>query len=153
MAKAHDPRMHTAEHVLTQTMIRFFACDRCYSMHLNPDKGRCDFLFDRDLSSEEAAAVERTVNEILAQNLPVTEWVLPRQEAETVVNLAKLPAAVGPETPVRIVAVGDYDIRAGIGAHTDFTGSVGVFRLISHDFLPDADKGPTVRVRFKLKPA
>ncbi len=150
MTKEYDPRMHTAEHVLNQTMIRFFACGRCYSTHLNPGKGRCDFFFDRDITAEEAAAVEKTVNEVLAQNLPVTERELPRREAEKVVNLSKLPAAVGPETPIRIVMVGNYDICACIGEHMTATGEVGAFRLVSHDFVPDAGKGPTLRVRFKL---
>lgn len=151
MAKDYDPHMHTAEHVLNQTMIRFFDCGRCYTSHLNPGKGRCDFSFDRDLTAEEAAAVETTVNDILAQNLPVAERELPRREAEKLVNLSKLPASVGPETPIRIVTVGEYDICACIGEHAASTGEVGSFHLSSHDFVPDAGKGPTLRLRFKVE--
>ena len=151
MAKEYDGRAHTAEHVLNRTMIRLFGCGRCYTSHINPGKGKCDFLFDRDISGEEAAAIEDAVNGVLARDLPVTEREVPRREAETLVTLAKLPPSVGPETPIRIVTVGDYDICACIGAHAASTGEVGKFILASHDFMPDADKGPTLRIRFKLK--
>lgn len=150
MAKEYDPCMHTAEHVLNQTMIRFFDCGRCYGTHLNPGKATCDFHFDRDLTPEEASAVEARVNEILAQNLLVAERELPRQEAEKLVTLTSLPASVGPETPIRIITVGEYDICACIGAHAASTEEIGTFHLVSHTFTPDSGKGPTLRIRFKL---
>ncbi len=150
MAKEYDPHVHTAEHVLNRTMLHLWNCGRCYTSHLNPGKGRCDFLFDRDLTDAEARAIEREVNGVLAENLPVTERELPRREAETLVDLSKLPPSVGPDAPIRIVTVGEYDICACIGAHAAATGEIGTFRLVSHDFLPDAAKGPTLRVRFTL---
>lgn len=150
MAKDYDPQMHTAEHVLNQTMIRMFGCGRCYSSHLNPGKSKCDYYFERDLTDGEAATLEETVNEVLARDLPVAEQDVPRREAETLVNLTKLPPSVGPDDPIRIVTVGEYDICPCIGAHAASTGEVGRFRLTSHDFLPDAAKGPTLRLRFRL---
>jgi len=29
-----DPRMHTAEHLLNQTMVRLFETDRCFSAYI-----------------------------------------------------------------------------------------------------------------------
>ncbi|MCC8195008.1 MAG: hypothetical protein LIP28_10220 [Deltaproteobacteria bacterium] len=152
MAKAYDPAVHTAEHVLNRTMIRLFDCGRCYTSHINPGKGRCDFHFPRDLTGPEADAVEAAVNGILARDLPVAERELPRREAEKLADLSKLPASVGPDDPIRIVTVGDYDVCACIGAHAASTGEVGAFHLVTHDFLPDAAKGPTLRLRFRLEP-
>lgn len=152
MSKDYDPQMHTAEHVLNQTMIRLFGTGRCFSSHLNPGKSKCDYYFDRDLTDGEAAELEKTVNDVLARNLPVTEREVPRREAEKLVNLAKLPASVGPDDPIRIVTVGDYDICPCIGAHAAATGDIGRFCLTSHDLLPaKSDKGPVLRLRFKLE--
>ena len=152
MAKDYDPQMHTAEHVLNQSMVRLFGCGRCFSSHLNPGKSKCDYRFPRALSDEEAASLERVVNETLAKSLPVTETSVPRSEAEKLVNLGKLPASVGPDAPIRIVAVGDYDLCPCIGAHVANTSEVGTFRLVSHEFKPgDAPDSGVLRLRFKLE--
>lgn len=151
MAKDYDPQMHTAEHVLNQTMIRMFGSGRCFSSHLNPGKSKCDYHFGRDLSADEAAALERAVNEVLELDLPVLERNVPRREAEKLVDLSKLPATVGPEDPIRLVTVGDYDICPCIGAHVSSTGEAGRFRLISHDLIEGRDKEPVLRLRFRLE--
>ena len=148
MAKDYDPFMHTAEHVLNQTMIRMFGCGRCFSSHLNPGKSKLDYRFPRPLTDAEAAQVEAKVNETLAMNLPVTERTVPRSEAETLVDLGKLPDSVGPDAPIRLVAIGDYDHCACIGAHVANTGEVGTFVLVSHEF---TDEKGVLRVRFKLE--
>ena len=153
MSKDYDPQMHTTEHVLNQTMIRLFGTGRCFSSHLNPGKSKCDYYFGRDLTDGEASTLEKTVNEILLQNLDVTERELPRREAETLVNLSKLPPSVGPEAPIRIVTVGDYDICPCIGAHVANTSEVGQFCLTSHDLIPATPtKEAILRLRFRLNP-
>lgn len=152
MAKEYDPRMHTAEHVLNRSMINLFGCGRCFSSHLNPGKSKCDYHFARALREEEAQAIEAMVNEVLARNLAVTETTVPRSEAEKRVPLGKLPASVGPDAPIRIVAVGDYDLCACIGAHAANTRDVGTFRLVSHEFKPgDAPESGVLRLRFRLE--
>ncbi|CAK7070805.1 MAG: hypothetical protein DELT_01869 [Desulfovibrio sp.] len=148
MSKDYDPTMHTAEHVLNQTMIRMFGTGRCFSSHLNPKKSKCDYRFDRDLTNDEAAALQETVNAVLARHLPVTERFLPRSEAENLVDLGKLPASVGPDAPIRLVSVGEYDICPCIGAHAVNTEDVGAFRLVSHDFTPDTG---VLRLRYVLE--
>ena len=55
MSKEYDPFMHTAEHVLNQTMVRMFGCGRSFSSHLNADKSKCDYHFPRPLEDAEAA--------------------------------------------------------------------------------------------------
>ncbi|MDL2307592.1 hypothetical protein LJC48_06170 [Desulfovibrio sp. OttesenSCG-928-C06] len=150
MSKDYDPQMHTAEHVLNQTMVRMFGSGRCFSSHLNPGKSKCDYHFERDLSDAEAAALEAAVNEVLVRNLPVREQSVPRREAEKLVDLSKLPDSVGPEAPIRLVTIGDYDICPCIGAHVAATGETGRFRLVSHDLIESSGKEPVLRLRFKL---
>mgnify|MGYP003623843601 CR=1 FL=1 len=151
MAKDYDPQMHTAEHVLNQSMVRLFGCGRCFSSHLNPGKSKCDYHFPRALSDEEAASIERVVNETLAKNLSVTEKSVPRSEAEKLVNLGKLPPSVGPDAPIRIVAVGVYDLCPCIGAHVANPRHAGTFRPVPHAFQPGATPDPGV-LRVRLKP-
>lgn len=143
MATSAQPRMHTAEHVLNQTMVRLFDCGRCFSAHVNPGKSKCDYRFPRPLTDAEAGEIEARVNEILGADLPVTgEWV-PVGEAARLCDLSRLP---DPEVErVRIVRVGDYDLCPCSGEHVARTGEVGRFRLISHSF----DDG-VLRIRFKL---
>ena len=56
-----DPRMHTAEHILNQTMIRLFSCGRAFSAHIEKKKSKCDYRFDRALSDGEIKELEEKV--------------------------------------------------------------------------------------------
>ena len=144
--------MHTAEHVLNQAMIRRFGCARSFSLHVNSGKAKCDYHFDRPLAEEEIREVEDAVNAVLLRHLAIRDSSLPRREAEKVVTLSKLPASVTPDSPVRIVEVGDYDICACIGEHVGNTKEVGVFRIVSHEYTRGEDKAAGVlRIRFCLE--
>lgn len=148
MSKDYDPPMHTAEHVLNQTMIRLFGTDRNFSAHLNKGKSKCDYRFHRDLTEEEGRQLEAEVNKILSQDLPVREEFVPLAEAAKMVNTAKLPPEVkaDPEGRIRLVRIGDYDLCPCIGAHVASTGQAAPFRLVSHSFTePDV-----LRLRFKV---
>lgn len=143
MAKTYHPRMHTAEHVLNQTMVRRFACGRCFSSHLNPDKSKCDYHFARPLEEHEAKALEAEVNAVLSKNLPVREYLLKREEAAQKVNLSRLPAAEKDnDNDIRIVEIGDYDICPCIGEHVQNTAETGAFILLSHSYTPDRGATP-----------
>ena len=148
MSKEYDPPMHTAEHVLNQTMIRLFGTGRNFSAHLNKGKSKCDYRFSRDLTPEEGQTLEAEVNKVLAQNLPVREEFVTLAEASQVVNTAKLPpeAKADSEGKVRLVRIGDYDVCACIGAHVEHTGLAAPFRLISHSFT----EPEVLRLRLKV---
>ncbi|MBE1427247.1 Ser-tRNA(Ala) deacylase AlaX [Desulfomicrobium macestii] len=143
MAKNYDPRMHTAEHILNQTMDRLFVCGRCFSAHVNPDKAKCDYHYDRDLTEAEARDVEARVNAVIAADLPVFAQAMSRNEAEARFNLERLPEDASGE--LRIIHVGDYDACPCIGEHVDRTGALGTFRLTTHSF-----ENGVLRLRFKL---
>ena len=144
MAKSYVPHMHTAEHILNRTMQNQMHCDRSFSAHINSKKSKCDYHFDRDLTAEEAANIERIVNEELSKHHPVTEEVMPIEDAKTAYNLAKLPSA-DIET-IRIVHIGTYDSCPCIGEHTQNTAEVGTFSIISHSHADGV-----LRIRFKCK--
>jgi len=142
MCKQIHPPMHTAEHILNRTMVEMFGCDRCFSAHIEKKKSKCDYRFDRSLSDKEVADVEKRVNQIIKQDLPVKEEYKSPEEARGLVSLDRLPNSCD---AVRIVKVGGYDICACIGPHVASTAEVGGFYIISTGF---ADS--VLRVRFKL---
>jgi Ser-tRNA(Ala) deacylase AlaX len=141
--KEYDPRMHSAEHILNQTMIRMFNCGRAFSAHIEKKKSKCDYRFDRDLTPDEIAAIEKTVNDIIGLDLPIKECFLSRAEAARRVTLTKLPEDAG-ET-IRVVTIGDYDACPCSGPHTSSTRAIGTFKIASTAF-----ENAVLRIRFKL---
>lgn len=141
--KSEYPPMHTAEHILNQTMIRMFGCGRSHNAHIERKKSKCDYLLDKAPGAEAMAEVERRVNETIGQRLPVTVEFLTRREAAAIADLSKLPGNVS-ET-LRIVRVGDYDACACIGEHVSNTSEIGRFKLLNYDYADGR-----LRLRFKL---
>ena len=135
--------MHSVEHILNQTMVRMFGCERSRNAHIERKKSKCDYTLPCAPTEEQIAEIERRVNEVIAQNLPVTVEFVTRNNVPQGVDLSKLPADAS-ET-LRIVRVGDYDICACIGSHVSNTAEIGTFRIISHSY-----ENGTLRLRFKL---
>jgi len=144
--KSTDPHMHTAEHILNQTMVRLLGCERCFSAHIEKKKSKCDYRITKPPNSENMHSIEEQVNRIIRANLPVNAITLPRTEAAQSFDLARLPADAG--GAIRIVRVGDYDACPCRGAHVTHTGELGAFRITSWDV-----NGDVLRIRFKLNRA
>ncbi len=136
--------MHTAEHILNQTMVRLYGCPRSRNAHIERKKSKCDYLLATAPTEAEIAAVEAKVNEVIAMGLPVTISFMTQAEAASVVDLSKLPENAS--EMLRIVRVGDYDACACAGDHVENTAQIGTFKIISHDY----NEG-TLRLRFKLE--
>jgi Ser-tRNA(Ala) deacylase AlaX len=145
MSKTIDPRMHSAEHVLNQTMDRKFDCGRCFSAHIEKKKSKCDYRFDRELSQNEVKEIQSRVNDVIQQNIPVSEKYITRGEAEQHYNTEKLPPDSGDR--IRIIQIGDYDACPCIGPHVKSTREIGFLRITTTSF----EKG-VLRIRFKLSP-
>ena len=138
-----DPRMHTAEHLMSGVLVAMFGMDRPFTTHIEKKKSKADYRFNRTLTEEEARAVEARVNALIAADLPVSEEFLTLEEAGPRYNLSRLPE--GTDDRVRIVHCGDVDACPCIGPHVRSTGECGTFRLISWSHEDGA-----LRVRFRL---
>lgn len=141
--KNYYPPMHTAEHILNQTMVRFYNCGRAFNAHIESKKSKCDYRFERALTQEELQKIENKVNEIIKLNLPVVEKFINRLEAEKLYDCSKLPDDAGDK--IRIIEIGDYDACPCIGPHVNFTAEIGTFKIISSDY-----ENGVLRIRFKL---
>ena len=145
MAKEYtEPRMHTAEHILNQTMVRMFQRGRSFSSHIEKKKSKCDYRFDRNLTPEEVAEIERRVNEVIAADMRVTEEEIARDEAARLFDLGRLPDTAGER--LRIVRVGDYDACPCGGQHARSSGELGAFSIVS-----TSHENGVLRVRFRIK--
>jgi misacylated tRNA(Ala) deacylase len=141
--KQYQPGMHSAEHILNQTMVRMFNCGRSFSNHIEKKKSKCDYHFEKDLSQSEIEEIESRVNEVIKSNMKVVEEFYPRGEAEKKFNLSKLPDDA--EDNIRIIRIGDYDACPCSGLHVKQTKEIGIFKIISTSY----DDG-VLRLRFKL---
>ena len=142
--KDYDPRMHTAEHILNQTMVRKYNCGRAFSSHVEKKKSKCDYRISQALSAEDLLAIENAVNAVIECNFDVTEGYVSKQDAAEFLDLSKLPSNA-PDL-IRVIRVGDYDACACIGPHVKNTSAIGRFKIISSDF-----NAGVVRLRFKLE--
>lgn len=141
--KQYDPRMHSAEHIANQTMVRMFQTGRAFSAHIEKKKSKLDYHFDRPLTDSEVKELERRVNAVIEADLAVTEEFMEKAEAAEHFNLARLPEDA-PDR-IRILRIGDYDACPCSGPHVKSTGEIGRFRIISTGF-----ENGVLRLRFKL---
>ena len=143
MKKNYDPRMHSAEHILNQTMDRMYQCGRCFDAHIERKKSKCDYHFKKALTEAEIEEIQSRVNRIIRSDLPVSEGFISKSEAVRRFNTEKLPDDVGDR--IRIVSIGDYDHCPCIGPHVSSTAEIGAFRITSTAF-----EDGVLRIRFKL---
>ncbi|MDD7631280.1 MAG: hypothetical protein PUK64_06920 [bacterium] len=141
--KQEYPPMHTAEHILNQTMVRMFGCPRSKNAHIERKKSKCDYELAEAPTTEQMAEIERRINEVIDRHLPVTIEFMSREEAAQLVDLSKLPEAAG--DTLRIVRIGNYDACACIGAHVSNTSEIGHFKMLTYEFADGR-----LRLRFKL---
>lgn len=130
--KAEFPPAHTAEHLLNQTMIRMFGCERSKNAHIERKKSKINYNLAECPSAEKVAEIEATINKIIADDLPLTYEFVTRENIPSNVSLDKLPEDAS-ET-LRLVKIGDYDICACIGTHVNSTKEIGNFRITSTSY-------------------
>ena len=88
--KEEFPPAHTAEHLLNQTMDRMFGCGRSCNAHIERKKSKMTFILDHKPTRKEEQEIERRMNELIADDLPVRFEYVDRDH---------LPADVMPPTP------------------------------------------------------
>lgn len=136
--------MHTAEHLLNQTMIRMFGCERSKSSHIERKKSKCDYFLDAEPTTEQISEIENRINAEIQKNLEIKTSLVDRNNVPASVDLSKLPEDAS--QTLRLVYVGDYDVCACIGDHVANTSQIGKFKIISTDYAEGK-----LRIRFRLE--
>lgn len=145
--KQEYPPMHTAEHLLNQTMCRMFGCERSRNAHIERKKSKINFELTQEPTTEQIAEIEKKMNELIAAELKVSYEFVTRDNIPDGVKIDKLPDDAS-ET-LRMVRIGDYDICPCIGAHVENSGEIGIFRITSTSWAAGVDGG-VFRIVFKL---
>jgi len=141
--KAEYPPMHTAEHILNQTMVRMFGCPRSNNAHIERKKSKINYVLAEQPTAEQIEEIERRVNEVIGAHLPVSYEFVSRNEVPAEVSLDRLPDEAS--ATLRLVRVGDYDVCACIGTHVENTSEIGRFHINSTSW-----KEGQFRIVFKL---
>lgn len=155
--KEEHPQSHTAEHLLNQTMIRMFGCERSRDAHIERRKSKITYIIDHKPDRKEEKSIADKMNELIEMDLPVTfEFVNIADLTEESmapggkyhgVSLDKLPDDAS-ET-IRLVRIGDYDVCPCIGKHVRSTSQIGRFEMLGTNWDEHQHK---FRIRFKIIP-
>lgn len=140
----HEPS-HTAEHLLNQTMVRMFGCERSKNAHIERKKSKINFELAQCPTAEQVAEIESKINELIAADLPVCYEFVTRDDIPEGVKLDKLPEDAS-ET-LRLVRIGDYDVCPCIGRHVNSTKEIGAFRITSTSY-----NDGSFRIVFRVSP-
>ena len=155
--KDEFPPAHTAEHLLNQLMMRMFGCERSSNAHIERKKSKISYILDHKPDRKEEREIERQMNELIEQDLPVTFQFVTRAELEGIVMeaepgspdsriaLDRLPADAS--DTIRLVSIGDYDVCTCIGKHVRSTAQIGRFEMLGTNW--DNDR-MAFRIRYKI---
>ena len=155
--KDEFPPAHTAEHLLNQLMMRMFGCERSSNAHIERKKSKISYILDHKPDRKEEREIERQMNELIEQDLPVTFQFVTRAELEGIVMeaepgspdsriaLDRLPADAS--DTIRLVRIGDYDVCTCIGKHVRSTAQIGRFEMLGTNW--DNDR-MAFRIRYKI---
>lgn len=143
--KEEFPPAHTAEHLLNQVMIRLLGCERSYNAHIERKKSKMSFHVDHKPTRQEEKAIEREMQRLIAEDLPVTYEVVKLDEVPDEVRIDRLPDDVSES--IRLVRIGDYDICPCIGKHVRSTAQIGRFEMLGTNW---DEHERSFRIRFKI---
>jgi alanyl-tRNA synthetase len=108
------------------------------------DYGRLDITHHSALTKEEIERIEKSANDIITQNLPVSINVYGRGEAEQKYTFRIYQGGVAPTTNIRIVKIEGWDIEACGGTHVRRTGEIGLVKITKSERIQDG----VVRLEF-----
>jgi len=143
--KEEFPPAHTAEHLLNQVMIRLFGCERSYNAHIERKKSKMSFHVDHKPTRQEEKEIEREMQRLIAEDLPVTFEVVKLDEIPEGIRIDRLPDGVSDS--IRLVRIGDYDVCPCIGKHVRSTSQIGRFEMLGTNW---DEQERSFRVRFKI---
>ena len=143
--KDEFPPAHTAEHLLNRLMMQMFGCERSRNAHIERKKSKMSYTLERKPTRQEEKEIERRMNELIEQDLPVTYELVDRAHVPEGIDLDRLPDDAS--EMLRLVRIGDFDICPCLGRHVRSTAQIGRFELLGTNW---DEMKHTFRIRFKV---
>ena len=120
---------HTATHLLQAALINLLGKQvRQSGSVVEPDYLRFDFTYHENLTPEQIAIVEDSVNQKIMENIPVTVEQTTLKDATSRGVIAIFGEKYNPEK-VRMVEVPGFSAELCGGTHVHATGDIGCFKI------------------------
>lgn len=117
-------QQHSGEHLLSGLIHSLYGYDNV-GFHMGTEEVTVDF--NGLITAEQANALEMRANELIYENLPVTESFPAREE----LNMLKYRSKKELTGQVRIIEIPGADICACCGTHVMRTGEIGMIKITS----------------------
>ncbi len=128
---------HTATHIIA------YATRQVLGEHIRQagaqkslESARLDVRHYERISREDVKAIERVANEVVTDNITVTQEWPHRHEAEAEHGFDLYQGGIPPGTNIRLIHVGD-DVQACGGTHVARTGDVGAIKMVGTERVQD----------------
>jgi Ser-tRNA(Ala) deacylase AlaX len=103
------------------------------------------FHLEQKPTRQQEKDIERRMNELIDEDLPVTFDFVTRDELPEDISTDRLPD-VASDT-IRLVRIGDYDVCPCIGRHVRSTSQIGRFEMLGTNW---DEMEHSFRIRFKI---
>ena len=122
-------KYHTATHLLNAALKQILSPDcNQKGSNITDERMRFDFNFPRPMTAEEIAAVEKLVNEKIAENIPVVFKEMSLDEARAEGFVGVFDSKYG--SVVKTYSIGEFSKEMCGGPHVERTGVLGKFRIV-----------------------
>jgi alanyl-tRNA synthetase len=118
---------HTAQHIISQAFVRLYNIETL-SFHMGEEISSID-LNSINVSQAEITSAELLSNDVVLENRKVNKFFVTENDLNKY-NLRKKEEIEG---PIRIVEIEEFDISMCGGTHVDFTGEIGLIKVIKSE--------------------
>ena len=127
-----ETKYHTCTHLVLQTLKRMFGNQvEQRGSNITAERMRFDFNLDHKMTDEEKKQLEDTVNQKIAEDLPVSCETMTPDEAHKNGAIGIFDTKYGEQ--VTVYSIGDYDKQICGGPHVKHTGELGHFKLVKEE--------------------
>ncbi len=128
--RAKTCKNHSATHLLHKALREVLGSHvQQKGSYQDGERTRFDFSHFEAMTPEELAAVEKLVNEKIAEDLTVETAVMTAEEAKKTGAMALFDEKYG--DTVRVVSMGDFSKELCGGTHVKHTGDIAAFKILS----------------------
>ncbi len=131
-------RNHTATHIILG------AAKRILGRHIwqtgaqkGVEQSRLDITHHKKITREELEKIEYLANKVIMENRRVNKFFMDRIDAESKYGFTLYQGGVVPEPVLRIVEIEGWDVEACGGVHCDYTGEIGLIKIVKIERIQD----------------